>query len=459
MKGLFPQYDYAASADQAETWKTALFVFDTNVLLNLYRYHERTREELLETLDKLAERIWIPHHVALEFQRNRLTVIAAQGRRFSDIRKVVEKAKTDLANSINNLQLTKRHALINPEPLTTGFENLTSNFLAELDKLQESQQTLTAPDPIKTRIEDIFDGKVGAAFASQEDVDKKNKEAEARYKLKIPPGYKDSDKDKDGPDDFHHNGLTYKKKFGDYIVWTQILSHAADSQQKKLIFITDDAKEDWWQQIDFEGPKTIGPRTELIEEASRVGQLDTFLMYKPESFLKYANEFLAAKVSQETLTEVRDVSFENKKRESISLNSKDLSEIEGAVLSWLLNHHKTVAHYKNAFPDFIATESDTYHGYEIKQIRTTRFDIYADIIARSKEVIIKKKLTTLTIIFMIDSSFTMGLILSLLSLNKLPDIPDNLIIMFGQIQYSLNEPVFESVYEERYSDIIQNTVR
>lgn len=457
MKGLFPQYDYTASADQAETWKTALFVFDTNVLLNLYRYHERTREELLETLDKLAERIWIPHHVALEFQRNRLTVIAAQGRRFSDIRKVVEKAKTDLANSINNLQLTKRHALINPEPLTTGFENLTSSFLAELDKLQESQQTLTAPDPIKTRIENIFDGKVGAAFASQEDIDKKNKEAEARYKLKIPPGYKDSDKDKDGPDDFHHNGLTYKKKFGDYIVWTQILSHAADSQQKKLIFITDDAKEDWWQQIDFEGPKTIGPRTELIEEANRAGKLDTFLMYKPENFLKYANEFLAAKVSQETLTEVRDVSFENKKRESISLISKDLSEIEGAILSWLLNHHKTVLHYKNDSPDFIATENDTHHGYEIKQIRTTRFDIYADIIARSKEVIIKKKLTTLTIIFMIDSSFTMGFILSLLSLNKLPDIPDNLIIMFGQIQYSLNEPVFESIYEERYNDFIKNT--
>lgn len=366
MKGLFPQYDYTASADQAETWKTALFVFDTNVLLNLYRYHERTREELLETLDKLAERIWIPHHVALEFQRNRLTVIAAQGRRFSDIRKVVEKAKADLANSINNLQLTKRHALINPEPLIAGFDNLTLNFLAELEKLQDSQQTLTAPDPVKIKVEEIFDGKVGAAFATQADVDKKSKEADARYKSKIPPGYKDSEKDKDGPDDFYHNGITYKKKFGDYFVWSQLLEHAANTQQKNLIFITDDAKEDWWQQIDFDGPKTIGPRAELIDEASRIGGLEKFLMYKPEGFLKYANEFLAAEVSEETLREVRDVSSDNKKRQSILGNPKHPnSAIYSAVASWILSKYGMIDDLSGSFPDFIASDNGESHAYAV----------------------------------------------------------------------------------------------
>lgn len=457
MKGLFPQYDYTVSTDQAETWKTALFVFDTNVLLNLYRYHERTREELLETLDKLSKRIWIPHHVALEFQRNRLTVIAAQGRRFSEIRKVIEKAKSDLANSINNLQLTKRHALINPEPLTTGFETLSSDFLTKLDKLQESQQTLTAPDPIKVKIEEIFDNKVGIAFASQADVDKMNKEAEIRYKLKIPPGYKDSDKDKDRPDEFHHNGITYNKKFGDYFVWCQILDHAANTQQKKLIFITDDAKEDWWQQIEFDGPKTIGPRAELIEEACRIGKLDTFLMYKPESFLKYANEFLAAKISEETLTEVRDVSFENKKRTTPPLLPDAASDIERAVLYWLLKHNKNVTQYTNTFPDFITSENDIHHGYDVKQIRSTRFDIYEDIILHAKEAVTKKNLSTITIIFIIDTSFSMGLILSTLSSNKIPNIPDGIIISFGQVNYSAGVPVFEVAYEERYNDIINNT--
>ncbi|WP_423815166.1 PIN-like domain-containing protein, partial [Pseudomonas viridiflava] len=61
MKGLFSQYDYSREIDYAYTWKNATFVFDTNVLLNLYRYQERTREELLDTLSKLSSRVWVPH--------------------------------------------------------------------------------------------------------------------------------------------------------------------------------------------------------------------------------------------------------------------------------------------------------------------------------------------------------------------------------------------------------------
>lgn len=435
MKGLFPQYDYTASADHAETWKTALFVFDTNVLLNLYRYHERTREELLETLDKLAERIWIPHHVALEFQRNRLTVIAAQGRRFSDIRKVVEKAKTDLANSINNLQLTKRHALINPEPLTTGFENLTSTFLAELDKLQESQQTLTAPDPIKTKIEEIFDGKVGAAFQSQADVDKIHKEAEARYKSKIPPGYKDSDKDKDGPDDFYHNGITYKKKFGDYFVWNQLLQHAANSQQKKLIFITDDAKEDWWQQIDFDGPKTIGPRAELIDEAHRVGKLDTFLMYKPDGFLKYANEFLAAKVSEETMLEVRDISLENKKRQTILFDKNNPNSTTYlAVASWILDKYPMLDDLSGSFPDFVADDSHRKHAYIVHLVKNSSTLDILHLIKKAIHTSMISTFTTVTLVFIVDSQRESEKLLDHLFKNQIDTTEDNIYIAIGQIR-------------------------
>lgn len=128
MKGLFPQYDHSNNVDFSETWRSALFVFDTNILLNLYRYQESTREELLNVIEKLSDRIWLPHHVALEFQRNRLTVIAGQSKRFTDIRRVIENAKANLSKEIHNLQLKQRHALINPEPLMSGFEDLTKTF-------------------------------------------------------------------------------------------------------------------------------------------------------------------------------------------------------------------------------------------------------------------------------------------------------------------------------------------
>ena len=455
MKGLFPQYDYTNPEDHAETWKTALFVFDTNVLLNLYRYQTRTREELLETLEKLSDRIWIPYHVALEFQRNRLTVIAAQGRRFSEIRKVVEKAKSELTNNINSLQLSKRHTLIDPEPLTTGFDKLTTDFLNELTKLQKNQQTLTAPDPIKVRIEDIFDGKVGASFTTQEEIDKKNQAAESRYKANIPPGYMDKDKDKSGPDDFHHNGLAYKRKYGDYIVWDQLLEHASQNQIKKLIFITDDAKEDWWKQIDFDGKKTVGPRTELIEEASRRGNLDRFLMSKPELFLQYANDFLAAKISEDTMQEVRDVSSENKKKQTILYNNDHPNtDIYNAVASWILDRHPMIDDLSGEFPDFIASDGTEDHAYIVhivndastpEPLRTIKKTIHTSMIT---------KFTTLTVIFIaknIDESLRL---LEHLYSNKIDTTQDNIHIIIGYIKSYKGALKLHEYSESNYCDLL-----
>jgi hypothetical protein len=140
MKGLFPQFAGSSNQDYSTVWSQALFVFDTNVLLNLYRYQSATRDELLNVLEQLSERIWVPHHVALEFQRNRLKVIAEQNKRFNDVRRTIEKAQSSLVADLDKLQLHTRHSLINPQPLTAGFEKLVAEFLANLDRLQATQQ-------------------------------------------------------------------------------------------------------------------------------------------------------------------------------------------------------------------------------------------------------------------------------------------------------------------------------
>lgn len=68
MKGMFPQYEERTVEEFKSAWKDGLFVFDTNVLLNFYRYQTATRKELIDILHQLPNRIWIPHHVGLEFQ-------------------------------------------------------------------------------------------------------------------------------------------------------------------------------------------------------------------------------------------------------------------------------------------------------------------------------------------------------------------------------------------------------
>jgi hypothetical protein len=115
MKSLFPGF-YRLTDHEFETlWKNAVFVLDANVLLNLYRYPEKARDDLLQAFQKISSRLWVPYQAALEYQRNRQTVVADQRNRFSEVREILEAAQHDTENQIQQLQLKKRHSNINPE--------------------------------------------------------------------------------------------------------------------------------------------------------------------------------------------------------------------------------------------------------------------------------------------------------------------------------------------------------
>src|SRR5690606_21197604 len=102
MKKLFHGY-YQLKEDEFKIlWEKSLFIFDTNVLLNLYRYQSSTRDALLQVMEQLNKRVWIPYHVGLEFQRNRLKVIAEQHKRFSEVRNIVGKAISGMKSEFDN---------------------------------------------------------------------------------------------------------------------------------------------------------------------------------------------------------------------------------------------------------------------------------------------------------------------------------------------------------------------
>ena len=143
MKNMFKQYNYFYTPEQyKDIWENALFVFDTNTLLNLYRYQEETRNEFLQVLNKISNRIWIPHHVALEFQRNRLTVICEQKELFSKTKKALEITTKTLNVELEKLKLNKRHSLINIDNFTKSFNDLVVSFGRELEDIKGSQQHL-----------------------------------------------------------------------------------------------------------------------------------------------------------------------------------------------------------------------------------------------------------------------------------------------------------------------------
>lgn len=73
-----------------------VFIFDTNILLTLYRCEEETRNQFLNIWRKVKDQCWFPHHVCLEYQRNRLNVIRTSR---DSLNAIPEKIKKPSINS------------------------------------------------------------------------------------------------------------------------------------------------------------------------------------------------------------------------------------------------------------------------------------------------------------------------------------------------------------------------
>lgn len=99
--------------------QSALVVLDTNVLLNLYRYNRSTRNDLLEVMRSLGERLWVPHQVMREFWRNRVSVLGSRGAGTEQALNALDKQQRAAAEALHQwakttaIEVAERDALIN----------------------------------------------------------------------------------------------------------------------------------------------------------------------------------------------------------------------------------------------------------------------------------------------------------------------------------------------------------
>lgn len=437
MKDLFKGY-YKLDDDEFKAlWENALFIFDTNVLLNLYRYQSSTRDALLQVMERLADRVWIPYHVGLEFQRNRLKVIAEQHKRFSEVKGIVGKSISSMKNEFDGLQLKKRHSHINPDKLLESIEKIQSEFFEELSKQEEKSISVNSQDEIRDRVDALFINKVGSPPEDQKYIDGVFSEGEERYKNNIPPGYKDSSKDEKNPDEFTYSGITYKRKYGDLIIWKQIIQHAANESQKNIIFVTDDGKADWWWKVDSGGTKTIGVRPELKDEIYREAEVENFHVYNTEGFLSYANSQLNAQVTEEAIEEVREMSDE---RREVVMRSRMFRQMahstEKAVYEWLSHSFSHLEHNGRGSPDFIGYQDDRKYGFEVKLIREPRSVMHRlqEMIYRSYYMLNEERFYEIAIIFVVlDEEYIHELEHRIR--RRAPEIQGNMRIIIGKAEH------------------------
>lgn len=286
MKNSFLGYYRPTDSEFTILWDNCIFSFDANVLLNLYRYSTSTCDELLDILDKISDRLWLPFQVGQEYQENRLEVIQKQRNAYGDIQKYIVQTQGNIESYFNNYI---KHPSLKVKSIIDKINSLFSSIIKELKDQEVGHPDLIAYDTLRDRITKLFNGKLGGAYTLERLKDI-YEEGEKRYEKRIPPGFSDSERKKG------------ENKYGDLILWFQLIEKAKE-EQKPFIFITDETKEDWWWI--FRG-RTIGPRPELIKEFhSKTNQ--NIYIYSSDQFMEYARQYLQKDVEETAISEVREL--------------------------------------------------------------------------------------------------------------------------------------------------------
>lgn len=323
MRDSFRAYYPLNNDELIQIWADGIIVLDTNTLLNFFRYTQSTRDEFLGVLEKLRESLWIPHHVGLEFHRRRLGVISTTSEAFTKVTESLSKAKRDISATLNEY---KHHPSLNRNEVLNevgDFIDALTEKLATRQR-QHHERVVGNGDADQTfhRISNLFSSRVGKAL-TEEELTSLYEEGKTRYEREIPPGYKDKD-------DSNPN------QYGDLIIWKEILNFGAETK-KPVVFVTDDAKEDWWWK---HRGKTQGPRVELIDEYWAHAE-HRIHFYEPLRFLEYAKEQTNARISSESLEEVEEVSSANSRAHRVLRERKKELETQQAHLLRQLEHRQS----------------------------------------------------------------------------------------------------------------------
>lgn len=288
MKNKFPWYFSPSEKEINDIWSIGCLTVDANVLLDLYRYNPRTREDIISALASFKGERWLTYQTAEEFLRNRKKVIVEANSDYENCRKQVDEIKKksdDAASKISSYRLIPNSI---GENLKNKIDALIEESISEIENAEKNHPKFLSDDEVLKKIEEIFSQPVGDE-PSSEKMDSWKAEASRRIEQKIPPGYKDNNKDGD-------------EKYGDYLFWTQVLEHA-NTKKKPIVLVTSETKEDWWEK---HSGKTVGPRKELLKEAFDFsGQ--RVLIYQTHNFLKYSADRNETNVSEKTLAEIKSV--------------------------------------------------------------------------------------------------------------------------------------------------------
>ncbi|WP_288226822.1 PIN-like domain-containing protein [uncultured Enterococcus sp.] len=270
-------------------------VFDTNSLLNVFRFSPNTSDSFIKTIEKQKEWLYIPYLVALEFHFNKKSVMTEYEDKVTDFKNKFEKKWKKISEDFSKdmfedfsfregQDVTKQISLELSkdirEVLDQNKDDIKNKSYKKVEKISEEQASLYS------RLIASIEEKTGNRY-KQDWINDVQTEGKERYPKKYPPGYDDSNKS----GKFRkYNSIEYDTQYGDLIIWKDILEYSKDKDY--IIWVTSDGQSPKKSDLQYKlkNNKIIGPRVELIEELRLQSNANLFIINESK-FIELFSDF------------------------------------------------------------------------------------------------------------------------------------------------------------------------
>jgi predicted nucleic acid-binding protein len=222
--------DVAALASDSLT----LVFLDTNILAYLYKLHENARLEFFAWSDSIANgnRLVVPAWAASEYlsrvTSKSLDSFTPKGKESSQAKKAMFSLYETAGLFVDDALLSKLNYLGSRDEYLTAFKDA----ITALEPFFRAFSFDFPPGVIHQQVVEHLSAAILDSDLA-ELCTRASQEGNARFEHRIPPGFRDGAKD--------------ANRFGDLIIWFEILGKAAASSVDfpKVLFITNDEKSDW----------------------------------------------------------------------------------------------------------------------------------------------------------------------------------------------------------------------
>lgn len=280
--------------------KNSIYVtFDTNVLLDIYRYSDETVNLFREIFNTLKEndQLFITDEVIREFWKLRPQAIERSHAAYDSILGSISKARSykKTLDDWSTLHQDFLDSSFESAPRTGGdeleatksrlerlFDSLQSKIdeaknelpAMNVDKGRDRMEVIAAinSDSIVSLFADSFEGCVGPALADDLRDEYYQKAIEAGKQNRAP-----------GKTDL--KSLS-RDELGDFLIWQQLLELAASDSREdlKIVLVTNELKLDWWRSTN---PKKDNARSTAKRQhmGANLDLIEDYLKVKPDGMI------------------------------------------------------------------------------------------------------------------------------------------------------------------------------